>query len=119
MSFAPPFEKGRQKTGGRTKGARNKLSMAFVEALAKEFDEHGEEAIRICRVEKPIEFIKIIASIMPREFEIVDTRLADITDGELDVFIEYARRQLAGGVVANIESREGQTIDGEPWIRIC
>ena len=79
MSFGIPFEPGRPKTGGRVKGARNKLSMAFVEALAKEFEEHGAEAIRICRVERPTEFIKIIASIMPKEFEITDNRLADIT----------------------------------------
>ena len=51
MSFAAPFEKGRAKSGGRVKGARNKLSMAFVEALAAEFSEHGAEAIRICRID--------------------------------------------------------------------
>jgi hypothetical protein len=99
--------------GGRVKGARNRLSMAFVEALAKEFDEFGAEAIRVARIERPIEFVKIIASIMPKEFEIVDNRLAAITDEELNVFIEYAQRQLAGGLTANIESREGPTIDGE------
>jgi hypothetical protein len=110
MSFGKPFEKGQ---GGRVKGARNKLSMAFVEALAAEFAEFGAEAIRIARIERPTEFIKIIASIMPKEFEIVDNRLAAITDEELNVFIEYAQRQLAGGLTANIESREGPTIDGE------
>ena len=97
MTFGQPFQKGQ---GGRVKGARNRLSMAFVEALAKEFEEHGAEAIRICRVERPTEFIKIIASIMPKEFEITDNRLAAITDEELDVFIEYARRQLFGGAAA-------------------
>ena len=115
MSFGIPFEPGRHKSGGRVKGARNKLSMAFVEALAKEFEEHGAEAIRICRVERPTEFIKIIASIMPKEFEITDNRLAAITDEELDVFIEYARRQLVGGAaLAIIDGREDQTINREP-----
>ena len=115
MSFGIPFEPGRPKTGGRVKGARNKLSMAFVEALAKEFEEHGEEAIRICRVERPTEFIKIIASIMPREFEITDNRLAAITDEELDVFIEYARRQLVGGTAfAIVDGREDKAINREP-----
>ena len=114
MPFTP-FELGRPKTGGRVKGARNKLSMAFVEALAKEFEEHGEEAIRICRVERPTEFIKIIASIMPKEFEITDNRLADINDGELDALIEYARRRLAGGAaLAIVDSREDKAINREP-----
>jgi hypothetical protein len=37
------FEKGRQKTGGRAKGARNKLSVAFLEAFAADFEEHGAD----------------------------------------------------------------------------
>src|SRR5262245_53578863 len=65
------FQPGRPKTGGRTKGTRNKLGSVFLEKLLKEFDEHGEEAIRICRVERPHEFLKIVASILPKEFEIV------------------------------------------------
>ena len=48
-----PFEKGRQKTGGRAKGARNKLSQAFLEAFAADFEKHGAEVIRIVRMEKP------------------------------------------------------------------
>jgi hypothetical protein len=87
--------------------------MAFVEALAEEFRQFGAEALRICRIERPTEFIKIVASVIPKEFEIVDSRLQDITDEELNAFIEYAQRQLAGGLTANIESREGPTIDGE------
>ncbi len=62
------FQKGRDKTGGRVKGSRNKLSMAFVEALAKEFDEHGAEAIRIMRIENPSDFLKVIAAVIPKEF---------------------------------------------------
>ena len=109
-TFGTPFQPG-HKSGGRVKGARNKLSMAFVEALAAEFAEHGAEAIRICRIERPAEFIKIIASIMPKEFEITDNRLAAITDEELDVFIEYARRQLVGGTAfAIVDGREKQEI---------
>ena len=59
--FGTPFQPG-QKSAGRVRGARNKLSMAFVEALAEEFRQHGAEAIRIMRIERPTEFIKVIAS---------------------------------------------------------
>jgi hypothetical protein len=98
------FEPGRKKSGGRTKGARNKLSMAFVEALGKEFDAHGEEAIRIMRKENPADFLKIIAAIVPKEFEITDSRLNEIPDDELDAFIEFAKRHLARGIAANADS---------------
>jgi hypothetical protein len=99
MSFGKPFEKGQ---GGRVKGARNRLSMSFVTALAKEFDEFGAESIRICRIERPHEFLKIVASLLPKEFELVDSRLTEITDEELNDLIELARRQLAGGVTLAI-----------------
>ena len=46
------FEKGRQKTGGRAKGARNKLSVAFLEAFAADFEEHGAEVIKIVRISR-------------------------------------------------------------------
>jgi|SRR5215470_17478100 len=104
------FEKGYPKMGGRTKGTRNKLGGAFLEKLLSEFEQYGEEAIRLCRVERPHEFLKIVASILPKEFEIVDSRLTDITDEELDLFIELARRQLISAA-ANSDSREEPSIN--------
>src|SRR5262245_46590003 len=107
MSFGKPFQPGRPKTGGRQKGTRNKLGGVFLEKLLGEFEQYGEEAIRICRVERPHEFLKIVASILPKEFELVDSRLTDITDEELDLFIELARRQLiTSSVVGDAEGRE-------------
>ena len=101
------FEKGRAKTGGRAKGARNKISTAFLEALAADFEEHGEAAIKIMRVEKPTEYCKIIASILPKEFEINENKLMDIPDDELDILINYARRRLA----ERPERREDETLN--------
>ncbi len=105
-AFGTPFVKGQ---GGRPKGSRNKLSTAFVDALAREFEEHGEEAIRIVRVERPHEFLKVVASLMPKEFEITDSRLKEIPDHELDAFIEFARRNLARGIASSSNEREEQT----------
>ena len=100
--------------GGRPRGARNKLSGDFLTALADEFSEHGAEAIKIVRVERPHEFLKIVASLMPKELEISDSRLKDISDDELDFFIEYAKRQLElRPIVGNIESGEDATTDRE------
>ena len=106
------FEPGRPKTGGRMKGSRNRLSHAFVDALYKEFEEFGSEAIRIARVERPHEFLKVIASIMPKEFEITDSRLKEISDDELDLLIGIAKRQLASGnSLRDAESGEDKTIN--------
>jgi len=89
------FEKGSSgNPAGRGKGTRNRLSAKFLEALAKDFEQHGEETIRIARVERPVEYMKVVASLLPKEFEFTDSRLADLSDDELDAFIELAKRQL-------------------------
>lgn len=101
--------------GGRPKGARNKLSGDFLTALANEFAEHGQEAIRIVRVERPHEFLKIVASLMPKELEITDNRLQEISDDEIEQLIEHARRQLQlGSITGNIVSGEDEATDREP-----
>jgi hypothetical protein len=41
------FEKGRDKTGGRMTGTRNKFSKKFDDALLRDFEEHGANAIKI------------------------------------------------------------------------
>jgi hypothetical protein len=88
------FEKGRPKTGGRTKGTPNKFSKAFDEALRDDFEKNGLEAIRITRVERPTEYLKIIASRFPQEFEITDSRLKEISDDELDAILEHLRQRI-------------------------
>ena len=56
--------------GGRSKGARNKLSEAFIKALADDFIEHGEDAINRVRGEKPEAYLGTIAKLMPKLMEL-------------------------------------------------
>jgi hypothetical protein len=104
------FEKGRPKSGGRTRGARNKLSVAFLEAFAADFEQHGAEVIKIVRMEKPHEYLKTAAYLMPKEFEITETRLMEIPDHELDAFIEFARQRLAERALS-ATVREAETLN--------
>jgi hypothetical protein len=99
MSIGRPFQPGMAKLGGRTKGVKNRLSHAFLTALAEDFEQHGIEALRITRIERPAEYIKVVAGLMPKELEIMDSRLADLSDEELDVFIAKLRAQLRGNFV--------------------
>ena len=55
---------------GRPKGARNKLGEAFLQALHDDFDKHGAAAIVAVRTEKPDQYLKVIASILPREIDV-------------------------------------------------
>ena len=101
------FQPGQPKTGGRARGVRNRLSHTFLEALQKDFAEHGEEAIRICRIERPSEYVKIVAGLMPKELDITNNTLTEIDDTQLVEFIDYVQRQLAGRI-ERIEDRTGE-----------
>lgn len=69
---------------GRPKGARNKLGEAFLIALQEDFDEHGVEAVQKVRVEKPDQYLKVIASLMPKEMTVkFDDEYDGMTDDEL------------------------------------
>ena len=87
------FDKGHAKIGGRRKGRRDRISTALLEAIARDFEEFGADAVKIARVERPVEYLRVVASLLPKEFEITDNRLKDIPDDELDAFIELARQR--------------------------
>ena len=52
---------------GRPVGARNKLSEDLLNALQEEFEKHGKAVVEEVRLERPLEFLKIIASLVPKE----------------------------------------------------
>jgi uncharacterized protein DUF5681 len=55
---------------GRPKGARSKFSEALVQAFAQDFEENGAEVIKKVRSERPSEYLKIAASLVPKQMEI-------------------------------------------------
>lgn len=71
---------------GRPKGARSRLQENFLAALADDFADHGVEAIQTMRLEKPSEYIKTVASLMPKQLEL-DRPLQDLTDDDLAIGI--------------------------------
>ena len=54
---------------GRPKGARSKLGEAFLKELLADFEQHGVEAIKATREDKPDQYLKVVASILPKEIE--------------------------------------------------
>jgi len=95
--------------GGRRKGARDRISTALLEAIAKDSEEFGADAVKIARVERPVEYLRVVASLLPKEFEITDNRLKDIPDDELDAFIELARQRRV--IAGNADDREDKTLN--------
>ena len=94
---------------GRPKGSRNKLGEAFIEALYADFTEHGVAAIETVRAEKPDQYLKVVASILPKELKV--TTEIELNDEQLDQRI----RQLAAALDIGLrgEDRVGAAADGE------
>jgi hypothetical protein len=72
---------------GRPKGSRNKISEKLLEALAIDFDAHGKDVIEKVRADRPADYLKIVASLVPKQMEIEDLRSSrkaeDLSDDEL------------------------------------
>jgi hypothetical protein len=80
---------------GRPKGARNRLGEDFLEALQADFAEHGKATIEKVRNNYPQAYLKVIASIVPREISADDNALSTIGDDVLDAMIELLRDRIA------------------------
>jgi hypothetical protein len=67
---------------GRPKGSRNKLSEDFVAALYNDFQDHGSAAIAACREEKPDVYVRVIASLLPKDVNMTTRNLDDLSDDQ-------------------------------------
>ena len=68
---------------GRPKGARNKLGEAFISALHDDFMQHGVTAIAEVREKRPQDYLKVCASLLPKEFTVNVNPIEEMTDSEL------------------------------------
>ena len=85
---------------GRPKGARNKLGEAFLEAMHADFDQHGPAVIATVRADKPEQYLKVVASILPKEMNIKVSEFDDLTDDQLARQLAAVASQLARAGVA-------------------
>ena len=81
---------------GRPKGSRNKLGEQFLSNLQDDWLKHGPAALVRAREEKPMEYVKMVASLLPKELLLRRAPEADMTDEELehtlDLLTEVADR---------------------------
>jgi Family of unknown function (DUF5681) len=72
---------------GRPKGARSKLSESFLKALSEDFDSNGIEVIEKVRSDRPHEYLKIVAAVLPKQMQLEDLtpkrKAEDLSDDEL------------------------------------
>lgn len=68
--------------GGRAKGSRNKLGEQFIADMQADWQENGPEAIAVVRAQRPQDYLKVVASILPKE-HVVRRPTDEMTDDEL------------------------------------
>ena len=61
------FQPGNSGGPGRPKGSRHKLGEIFIKTLLDDFEKHGVAALERVRAERPSDYMKTIASILPKE----------------------------------------------------
>ena len=76
---------------GHPKGSRNKISEEFIAALCEDFEQHGVDVIEAVRTERPADYLKVIASIVPKEVNVSASSLDDLSDEDLCDAIESVR----------------------------
>lgn len=91
---ATRFKPGEKPPGnGRPKEARDRLSRAFLTSFADDFEKNGVKVIEDVRREEPGTYLKIGASLLPKEIEITNPMQA-LSDDKLADAIELLASQI-------------------------
>jgi len=70
------------------------LSERFLEALKKDFEQHGVAVIQKVREEKPDQYLKVVASLVPKDINVAVDPFEDMSDEELVASIKMLREAL-------------------------
>lgn len=92
--------------GGKPVAARNRITTAFLHALAEDFDAHGKKAIENTRRDDPGTYVKVCASLLPKQIEQTHP-LEDLTDAELIAAIALLRGQLTDAAATGAGATDG------------
>lgn len=105
-----PFVKGHKLSKGRPKGSRHIITESFLKALARDFNKldeagkvkQGAAAIAKVRETDPASYMRIVASLQPKDFNVNINPLETAADDDLREqlsFVEAAIRELIGGTI--------------------
>jgi hypothetical protein len=90
------FQKGNNASngkGGRPLGSRTRLCKALLEDLADDWREGGRAAVKMMRIERPAEYVRVMCSILPKELLFETGAVSELGDDELDHTITMLRER--------------------------
>lgn len=85
------FTPGNRFGQGRPKGARNRLSEAFIADLEEVWKAHGPTVLRTLATEKPGMLARVVAGLEPKRVEVKEAALDSYTDEELTDALDALR----------------------------
>ena len=104
--------------GGRPKGARNKLGEQFLIDLQNVWSSRGIETIHAVIDTKPAEFLKVVASILPK---VLTVSLDNASDEDIQARIDRLTAKLGvqmvptmGGKVPSEAGTAGPVLEHQP-----
>ena len=110
MQRSNQFKPGHNIKGGRPTGSRNKLAQRVFDDIFRHWNEpaggelcKGQAASELLYREKPGEYLKLTASVLPKEF-VFENAVTELDDEELDRMIEALRDRA-------IAARQEQTLE--------
>jgi Family of unknown function (DUF5681) len=93
---------------GRPKGSRNKLAETFFADLCEAWAALGKPALMTAAWTHPVEFVRVVASLIPRELEATITTVTErMSDAQLDAIIA---RGIEGGLDPAVTNEDAQII---------
>jgi hypothetical protein len=108
------FLAGNSGNGGRPKGARSKLGEQFCQDVYEKWQQAGARCIDEMIADKPGDFVKLVATMLPKEMNLTVSDGSDLSDEELHDRIRNLASQLApfigngtGAPDAGIEGEAG------------
>lgn len=79
--------------GGRKKGSRNRLTETFIAAIEADFAEYGPEALAKLRADDPAAYLRIVASLVPRDLVMKREQERDFSDFTFSEIMEMIDRE--------------------------
>ena len=80
---------------GKPKGAKHKLQEDFIKDVQAAWEKQGKTAITMMIAEKPSDFVKMVAALMPKDITLNINDNSEMTDDELTGRIRDLAAQLS------------------------